>query len=59
MLKMGVEVTPEQARARARAILEEQKRGRVITMNADGTLASDTDLYPRKRSVLHDPKGEY
>jgi hypothetical protein len=54
-------VTPEQARARARAILESQKDNQVIELNADGSLAKrgDPQRYGGKRTVLHDPKGEY
>lgn len=54
-------MTPEEARARARAILESQKHSQVIELNPDGSLASKSDP-PRhigKRTVLHDPKGEY
>lgn len=55
-------MTPEEARARARAILEGQKQNRqVIELNADGSLANkgDPPRHTGKRTVLHDPKGEY
>lgn len=54
-------MTPEEARARARAILESQKDSQVIELNADGSLASkgDSQRHTGKRTVLHDPKGEY
>jgi hypothetical protein len=54
-------VTPHEARARARAILESQKHSQVIELNSDGTLAKkgDPPQFGGKRTVLHDPKGEY
>lgn len=54
-------MTPEQARARARAILENQKHSQVIELNSDGSLATKGEprQYGGKRTVLHDPKGEY
>jgi hypothetical protein len=55
-------VTPEQARARAKAILDAQRSGQVIQLNSDGTLSSPKDparLGWGKKTVLNDPKGEY
>jgi hypothetical protein len=54
-------MTPEQARARAKAILESQKV-QVIQLDSTGHLSTSTDPvnYGRgKKTVLNDPKGEY
>ena len=52
-------MTPEEARQRARSILEQQSHGQqVIHLNADGTLGNANSGYTKK-TVLHDPKGEY
>jgi hypothetical protein len=52
-------MTPEEARARARAILEQQKVGKVVQLNSDGSLRTDHSIPQGKSTVLHDPKGEY
>jgi hypothetical protein len=56
-------MTPEQARARAKAILDAQKSGQVIQLNSDGTLSSPREPaflgWGGKKTVLNDPKGEY
>jgi hypothetical protein len=53
-------MTPEQARARAREILNRQQSGQVIELNSDGTLkGAGTSTSVKKSTVLHDPKGEY
>ena len=55
-------MTPEQARARAKAILEAQKSGQVIQLNSDGSLSAPQDAAYYgwgKKTVLNDPKGEY
>jgi hypothetical protein len=55
-------MTPEELRARAKATLEAQKKGKVINLRSDGSLALGNDPFPYfqgKKIVLHDPKGEY
>jgi hypothetical protein len=53
-------MTPEEARQRARSILEQQSHGQqVIHLNADGTLRNVSSGSYSKKTVLHDPKGEY
>lgn len=53
-------MTPEEARDRARAILEQQTRGQqVIRLNPDGSLVKPEEGPRGKKTVLHDPKGEY
>jgi hypothetical protein len=53
-------VTPEEARARARAILAKQHQTQVIRLNPDGSLAPGSDKRPTpKKTILHDSKGEY
>jgi hypothetical protein len=53
-------MTPEQARARARKIFEQQKQGQSIKINRDGTPApaAEPATYGKK-TVLHDRKGEF
>lgn len=54
-------MTPEQARARAKAILEAQQ-SQVIQLNSDGSLHDPRDpaYYGwGKKTTLNDPKGEY
>lgn len=53
-------MTPEEARARARSILETQKE-QVIELNADGSLAdkNQSEVLSGKKTVLHDPEGEF
>jgi hypothetical protein len=54
------EWTAEQARARARALLDAQKRGQVIKFNIDGTPVPATEPATYgKKIVLHDRKGEF
>lgn len=52
-------MTPEEALKRAREILEKQPTGQVIEMRSDGTLVRPGERPPGKKTVLHDPKGEY
>ncbi len=55
-------MTPEEARARARAILDSQQNDQVIQLRPDGSLAARNELpapFGPKKTVLHDPKGEY
>jgi len=55
-------MTPEEALARAKATLDAQKKGQVIKLHSDGSLVwhNEPSPYPLgKKTVLHDPKGEY
>lgn len=52
-------MTPEEMRKRAREILERQTTGQVIEMRSDGSLVRPGERPPGKKTVLHDPKGEY
>lgn len=58
----GKYMTPAEALARAKATLDAQKKGQVIKLHSDGSLAwrNEPSLYRLgKKTVLHDPKGEY
>lgn len=54
-------MTPEEARNRARKILEQQRTGgQIISLRSDGSLVGGSgDLGRGKKTILHDPKGEY
>lgn len=52
-------MTPEEARRRAREIVEAQKEGQVIQLKADGSLTTTSDSRFLKKTVLHDKRGEY
>ena len=57
--KGAATMTPEEARRRARAIVEGQKEGQVIQLKADGSLTTTSDSLFLKKTVLHDKRGEY
>lgn len=52
-------MTPDEARRRAREIVESQKDDQVVHLNPDGTLSNSGDMPNLKKTVLHDGEGEY